>query len=124
METALREWLKSIIPSIMESLADDLTIDVLTEMSKKEGIKGPIFIDLKECGAPITAINFFLAIVENTMLMATTADIEGTPKNYKPELKFSHFFTFEEFHTAIKKEKFQDEIIDILIKQIKGGSIN
>ena len=103
METALREWLKSIIPSIMESLADDLTIDVLTEMSKKEGIKGPIFI----------------AIVENTMLMATTADIEGTPKNYKPELKFSHFFTFEEFHTAIKKEKFQDEIIDILIKQIK-----
>ena len=62
METALREWLKSIIPSIIDSLADDLTIEVLTEMGKGGGIKGPIFIDLKECGAPITAINFFPAL--------------------------------------------------------------
>ena len=53
------------------------------------------------------------------MLMATTADIEGAPENNKPELKFSHFFTFDEFHTAIMEKDCLNEIIDILIKQIK-----
>lgn len=118
IETALREWLRAIMPLITESLAEKFTTETLTEMSKDEGIQGPIFINLKEYGAPITAINFYFILVEETMLMATTADIEGAPENNKPELKFSHFFTFDEFHTAIMEKDCLNEIIDTLIEAV------
>lgn len=106
------------MPTITESLAGNLTMEMLTKMSKTEGVQGPFFINLKEYGAPITAINFYFLIVEKTMMMATTADIEGAPENNKPELKFNHFFTFDDFHTAVMEEDCQNQIIDTLMEQI------
>ena len=115
---AVKNWLEAIMPAVVETLVANLTEEALYEMGKEEGIHGPIAINLKEFRAPITAINFYTMVVENGMMLATTADIKGAEDN-TPEIGFDMFFPIAEFAETIADEEHVQELVNRVLEQYK-----
>lgn len=81
MIDAVKNWLEAIMPAVVETLVASLTVEAFHEMGKEEDIHGSIAVNLEEFRAPITAINFYTMVVEDGMMVATTADIKGADED-------------------------------------------
>ena len=119
MIDAVKNWLEAIMPAVVETLVANLTVEALHEMGKEEGIHGPIAINLEEFRAPITAINFYTMVVEDGMMLATTADIKGAEGN-TPEIGFDMFFPIEEFAETIADEEHVQQLVNKVLELYKG----
>lgn len=122
MINAVKNWLEAIMPAVVETLVANLTVEALHEMDKEEGIHGPITVNLEEFRAPITAINFYTMVVEDGMMLATTADIKGAEGN-TPEIGFDMFFPIEEFSETIADEKHVQQLVNRVLEQYKVSSV-
>lgn len=114
---AVKRWLEAIMPAVVETLVASLTEEVLHDMGKEEGIHGPIAVNLEEFRAPITAINFYTIVVEDGMMLATTADVNG--KNIFPGISFDMFFPITDFATSIVNEEHVQQLVDLVFGQFK-----
>lgn len=119
MIDAVKNWLEAIMPAVVETLVANLTVEALHEMGKEEGIHGPIAINLEEFRAPITAINFYTMVVENGMMLATTADIKGA-EDKTPEIGFEMFFPIAEFAESIADEGHVQQLVNRVLEQYKN----
>ena len=108
MIDAVKNWLEAIMPAVVETLH---------EMGKEEGIHGPITVNLEEFRVPITAINFYTMVVENGMMLATTADIKGAEDN-TPEIGFGMFFPIAEFAETVADEEHVQELVNRVLEQM------
>ena len=118
MIDAVKNWLETIMPAVVETLVANLTVEALHEMGKEEGIHGPIAVNLEEFRAPITAINFYTIVVEDGMMLATTADIKGAEDN-TPEIGFDMFFPITEFAATIADEEHVLQLVTRVLEQYK-----
>lgn len=118
MIDAVKNWLEAIMPAVVETLVASLTVEALHEMGKEEGIHGPIAINLEEFRAPITAINFYTMVVEDGMMLATTADIKGAEDN-TPEIGFDMFFPIAEFATTIADKEHVQHLVNRVLELYK-----
>lgn len=116
---AVKNWLEAIMPAVVETLVANLTVEALHEMGKEEGIHGPIAVNLEEFRAPITAINFYTMVVEDGMMLATTADIKGAEDN-TPEFRFDMFFSIAEFAETIADEEHVRQLVNQVLEQYKN----
>jgi len=119
MIDAVKNWLEAIMPAVVETLVANLTVEALHEMGKEEGIHGPIAVNLEEFRAPITAINFYTMVVEDGMMLATTADIKGAEDN-TPEIGFDMFFPIAEFAESIADEEHVQQLVNQVLEQYKN----
>lgn len=116
---AVRRWLEVIMPAVVETLVASLTVEVLRDMSKEEGIHGPVAVNLEEFHAPITAINFY-AIVENDgMMLATTATIYGANESSGPEIAFDMFFPIIDFSESITDAEHLQQLVNRVLELYK-----
>lgn len=118
MTDAVKNWLEVIMPAVVETLVANLTVEALHKMGKEEGIHGPIAVNLEEFRAPITAINFYTMVVEDGMMLATTADIKGAEDN-TPEIGFDMFFPIAEFAETIADEEHVQQLVNRVLEQYK-----
>ena len=118
MIDAVKNWLETIMPAVVETLVTNLTVEALHEMGKEEGIHGPIAVNLEEFRAPITAINFYTMVVEDGMMLATAADIKGAEDN-TPEIGFDMFFPITEFAATIADEEHVQQLVTRVLEQYK-----
>ena len=118
MINAVKNWLEAIMPAVVETLVANLTVEALHEMGKEKGIHGPIAVNLEEFRAPITAINFYTMVVEDGMMLATTADIKGAEDN-TPEIGFDMFFPITEFAATIADEEHVQQLATQVLEQYK-----
>ena len=118
MINAVKQWLEAIMPAVVETLANILPEDALREMGNEEGVHGPVSVDLEEFGAPITAIDFYVVVVEDTLLLATAAKIKDCDE--KPKLAFDMFFTIADFATTIADDKHVSQLADTVLGQYKS----
>lgn len=118
MINAVKNWLETIMPAVVETLVTNLTVEALHEMGKEEGIHGPIAVNLEEFRAPITAINFYTMVVEDGMMLATAADIKGAEDN-TPEIGFDMFFPITEFAATIADEGHVQQLVTRVLEQYK-----
>lgn len=88
-------------------------------MGKEEGIHGPVSVKLEEFRAPINAINFYTIVVEDGMMLATTADIKGAEGN-APEIGFDMFFPIAEFAETIADEEHVQQLVNRVLEQYKS----
>ena len=121
MINAVKNWLEAIMPAVVETLVDGLPVEELHEMGKVEGIHGPFKVNLGESDAPITAINFYAMVVEDGMMLATTADIKGAEEN-TPEIGFDMFFPITEFAQTITDEEHVQQLVNLVLEQYKGSA--
>ena len=121
MIDAVKNWLEAIMPAVVETLVTNLTVEALHEMGKEEGIHGPIAVNLEEFRAPITAINFYTIVVEDGMMLATTADIKGAEDN-TPEIGFDMFFPIAKFAATIADEEHAQQLVIKVLEQYKSQS--
>ena len=119
MIESVKNWLEAIMPAVVETLVANLTNEALHEMSKEEGIHGPITVNLEEFRAPVTAINFYTMVVEDGMMLATTADIKGV-ENSTSEIGFDMFFPIAEFAKTIADEEHVQQLVNQVLKQYKN----
>lgn len=122
MIDAVKNWLEAIMPAVVETLVANLTVEALHEMGKEEGIHGPIVVNLEEFRAPIRAINFYTIVVEDGMMLATTADIKGAEDN-TPEIGFDMFFPIAEFAETIADEEHVLLLVNRMLEQYKANAI-
>lgn len=115
---AVKNWLEAIMPAVVETLVANLTEEALHEMGKEEGIHGPIAVNLEEFRAPITAINFYTMVVDEGMMLATTAYIKGAENN-APEIGFDMFFPIAEFAETIADEEHVQQLVNRVLEQYK-----
>ena len=118
MINAVKNWLETIMPAVVETLVTNLTVEALHEMGKEEGIHGPIAVNLEEFRAPITAINFYTMVVEDGMMLATAADIKGAEDN-TPEIGFDMFFPITEFAATIADKGHVQQLVTRVLEQYK-----
>lgn len=116
---AVKNWLETIMPAVVETLVANLTEEALHKMGKEEGIHGPIIVNLEEFRAPITAIKFYTMVVDDGMMLATTADIKGTEGN-TPEIGFDMFFPVAKFAETISDEEHVQQLVSRVMVQYKG----
>lgn len=119
MINAVKNWLEAIMPAVVETLVANLTVEVLHEMGKEEGIHGPIAVNLEEFRAPITAINFYTMVVDEGMMLATTADIKGA-EDKTPEIGFDMFFPISEFAESIAEEEHVQQLVNRVLELYKS----
>lgn len=98
---------------------EEHTDDVLREMGKEEGIHGPFIINLEECNAPVSAINFFAIVVNDIMMFATTADIKNAREGYVPDIKFEFVFRIADFAESISTEENVQKLVSRVINICK-----
>ena len=91
-------------------------------MGKEKGIHGPIALNLEEFRAPITAVIFHTMVVEDGMMLATTADIKGAENN-TPEIGFDMFFPIAEFAETIADEEHVLLLVNRMLEQYKANAI-
>ncbi len=115
---AVKNWLEAIMPAVVETIVANLTVEALHEMGKEEGIHGSIAVNLEVFRAPITAINFYTMVVEDGMMLATTADIKGAEDN-TPEIGFDMFFPITEFAATIADEEHVQQLVTRVLEQYK-----
>lgn len=114
---AVKSWLEKIMPAVVETLVASLTEEVLYDMSKEEGIHGPIAVNLEEFRAPITAINFYVIVVDDGMMLATTGDVKGV--SIAPEIGFDMFFPIADFSESIADEEHLKKLVNCVLEQYK-----
>ena len=119
MITAVKNWLEAIMPSVVGMYVEKHTEDVLREMGKEEGIHGPFIINLEECNAPVTAINFFAIVVNDIMMFAATADIKNAREGYVPDIKFEFAFRIADFTESISTEDSVQKLVCRVIEIYK-----
>lgn len=122
MINAVKNWLEAIMPAVAETLVANLTEEALHEMGMEEGIHGPITVNLEEFHAPITAIKFYTMVVDDGMMLATTADIKGTEGN-TPEIGFDMFFPIAEFTSTIADEEHVQQLVSRVLEQYKNLTV-
>ena len=114
---AVKSWLEKIMPAVVETLVASFTEEVLYDMGKEEGIHDPIAVNLEEFRAPITAINFYLIVVGDGMMLATTADVKGA--SIAPEIGFDMFFPIADFSESIADEEHLKKLVNCVLEQYK-----
>lgn len=119
MINAVKNWLEAIMPAVVETLVANLTVEALHEMGKEKGIHGPIAVNLEEFRAPITAINFYTMVVDDGMMLATTADIKGA-EDKTSEIGFDMFFPIAEFAETIADEEHVQQLVNRVLEQYKS----
>ena len=117
MINAVKSWLEKIMPAVVETLVASLTEEALYDMGKEEGIHGPIAVNLEEFRAPITAINFYVIVVDDGMMLATTADVKGA--SVAPEIGFDMFFPIADFSKSIADEEHLKKLVNCVLEQYK-----
>lgn len=118
--TSVKVWLERIMPSVVETLVGALTPETLAEMGKGQGIHGPITIDLEEFAAPITAINFFVMVQSEVVLLATTAVVKDAPEDFNPPIQFGSVFTIDKFAKEFVSKNNQKRLVKDLVEQFKS----
>lgn len=118
MINAVKNWLETIMPAVVETLVANLSEEALRNIAKKEGIHGPIVVNLEEYRAPITAINFYMVAVNEGMMLATTADIKGAEGN-APEIGFDMFFPITDFAASITDEEHVQQLVNRVLELYK-----
>ncbi len=116
MINAVKSWLETIMPAVVETLITNLTEEVLCDMGKEQGIHGPIVINLEEFRAPITAIHFFVMVIDDGMMLATNATIKGASDNITPEIGFDMFFPISDFAESIADEGHVSQMINRVLE--------
>ena len=119
MITAVKNWLEAIMPSVVGMYVEEHTEDVLREMGKEEGIHGPFIINLEECKAPVTAINFFAIVVNDIMMFAATADVKNVREEYVPDIKFEFVFPVSDFAKSVSTEENVQKLVCRVIEIYK-----
>jgi len=119
MITAVKNWLDAVMPAVVEALVNLLPEDHLLAMGNEEGIHGPYFVELEEFNAPITAINFFVIVVNDLMMMATTADFREARTDTPPELRFDSVFRVAEFPVSISSEEHISQLVNRVLDLYK-----
>lgn len=94
-------------------------METLQEKGKVECIQ--IAFNLKEFRAPITTINFYTMVVEDGIMLATTADIKGAERN-TPEIGFDMFFPIAEFAETIANEEHVQQLVNRVLEQFKKAA--
>lgn len=119
MINAVKNWLEAIMPAVVETLVANLTVEALHEMGKEKGIHGPIAVNLEEFRAHITAINFYTMVVDDGMMLATTADIKGA-EDKTSEIGSDMFFPIAEFAETIADEEHVQQLVNRVLEQYKS----
>lgn len=117
MINAVKSWLEKIMPAVVETLVASLTEEALYDMGKEEGIHGPVAVNLEEFRAPITAINFYVIVVDDGMMLATTADVKGA--SVAAEIGFDMFFPIADFSESIADEEHLKKLVNCVLEQYK-----
>lgn len=118
---SVKEWLEDIMPSVVENLTGEvLTPETLSEMGKEQAIHGPITIDLEEFAAPITAINFFVMVQSEVVLLATTSVVKDAPEDFNPPIQFGSVFTIDKFAKEFVSKNNQKRLVKDLVEQYKS----
>lgn len=111
---ALGKWLEAVTPLVVETLTEILTPKNLSEMGNEEGVHGPLVINLEQFRAPITGVNFYVMVVEDTMMLATT--IRTKEEESLGDICFDMVFTTSAFPEDIKKEENVKTIKDRILE--------
>lgn len=111
---ALGKWLGAVTPLVVETLTEILTPENLSEMRKEEGVHGPLVINMEQFRAPITGVNFYVVVVEDTMMLATT--IRTKEEESLGDICFDMVFTTSAFPEDIKKEENVKAIKDRILE--------
>ena len=117
MISAVKNWLENVMPAVVETLVACLTEEVLRDMGKEEGVHGPIAVNLEEFRAPITAINFYVIVVDDGMMLATTADVKEA--SVAPEIGFDMFFPIADFSESIADGEHLKKLVNCVLEQYK-----
>ena len=104
MTNAVKRWLETIMPAVVDTLVAGLSEDVLRDMGKEQGIHGPITVGLEEFNAPVTAVRFYVSVVDDSMVLATDATVRGVSEDSMPELEFDMAFPIADFAERIADE--------------------
>ncbi len=118
MINALKKWLENVMPMVVGVLADTMRDDVLLNMSSQNGIQGPFQVDLKEYGAPVTAIRFYMIFQEDGMLLGTSALFKADGEDVPGRIDFNCFFITSEFTTSIVDDEHVDILVSSVMKQL------
>lgn len=111
---AMGKWLEAVTPLVVETLTEILTPETLSEMGNEDGVHGPLVINMEQFRAPITGVNFYVMVVEDTMMLATT--IRTKEKGSLGDICFDMVFTTSSFPEDIKKEENMKTIKDRILK--------
>lgn len=113
---ALGKWLEAVTPLVVETLTEILTPENLLEMGNEEGVHGPLVINMEQFRAPITGVNFYVMVVEDTMMLATTI---RTKEESLGDICFDMVFSTSAFPEDIKKEENVKTIKDRILELYK-----
>lgn len=127
MEKGLTEvmgkWLEAVTPLVVETLVEILTPETLSEIGNEEGVHGPFVINMEQFRAPITGVNFYVMVVEDTMMLATT--IRTKEKESLGDTCFDMVFTTSAFPEDIKNEEnvktMKDRILELFEQNYEQG---
>ena len=111
---ALGKWLEAVTPLVVETLTEILTPENLSEMRNEEGVHGPLVINMEQFRAPITGVNFYVVVVEDTMMLATT--IRTKEEESLGDICFDMVFSTSAFPEDIKKEENVKAIKDRILE--------
>lgn len=114
---ALGKWLEAVTPLVVETLTEILTHENLSEMGNEEGVHGPLVINMEQFRAPITGVNFYVMVVEDTMMLATT--IRTKEEESLGDICFDMVFSTSAFPEDIKKEENVKTIKDRILELYK-----
>jgi hypothetical protein len=116
---AVKNWLEAIMTSVVGMYVEEHTEEVFHEMGKEEGIHGPFIINLEECNAPVTAINFYAMVVNDIMMFAATADVKNAHEGYVPDIKFEFVFRVAEFAESVSTDENIQKLVSRVIEICK-----
>lgn len=114
---ALGKWLEAVTPLVVETLTEILTPENLSEMGNEEGVHGLLVINMEQFRAPITGVNFYVMVVEDTMMLATT--IRTKEEESLGDICFDMVFSTSAFPENIKKEENVKTIKDRILELYK-----
>ena len=114
---ALGKWLEAVTPLVVETLTEILTPENLSEMGNEEGVHDPLVINMEQFRAPITGVNFYVMVVEDTMMLATT--IRTKEEESLGDICFDMVFSTLAFPEDIKKEENVKTIKDRILELYK-----
>lgn len=120
---ALGKWLEAVTPLVAETLTEILTPETLSEMENEEGVHGPLVINMEQFRAPITGVNFYVMVVEETMMLATT--IRTKENESLGDICFDMVFATSAFPEDIKKQEslktIKDRILELFEQNYEQG---
>ena len=118
--SAVKNWLAHIMPDVAYTLVSVLTPDVLADIAKETAVHGPYSVDIEELRGPITSIDFYVMVAEDTMLMAVAAIMRDAQENATPQLTFDMLFDVSDFAKTFTDEQHVQELVDKILEQFKN----